>query len=149
MPSITLGQIVDAIETQLSTATGLVRSQSYSELTEGQNVLPTLQVYPQSGNTDASTANDRTTFKAAVRQYTYTIHADLYARQRSHIGEDMNKLVTMIDAIENRLTAEKDGDFGLAGMKSFKWSWERVNFVYGDPAINYYGARFTIQVWVY
>ena len=99
--SITLVQIVDAIESTLSAVSTLARSMSYDELTEGMNDYPTLQIYPEDGDQDPSGNTDRTTFGAGVRQTVFTIHADYYARQRSHIGEDMAALVDGIYAMQN------------------------------------------------
>ncbi|RPI52770.1 MAG: hypothetical protein EHM56_08005 [Chloroflexi bacterium] len=146
---VNLTDICDAIETTLAAATGLARSESYDELSEGMQDTPALQVYPESGSQDAATSTDRSTFRAGLQQEEAVIHADLYARQRSHIGEDMSSLVTMIDAMRAVLKAQKTGDaFGLAnkGIKACTWSWQRVTFTYGDPGVHYIGARFTIRL---
>lgn len=148
--AITIAQICDAIEETLGAATGITRSESYDELTEGIHDLPMLQVYPENGNQDAFTSTDRTTFRGGVRQTSLMIHADLYAQQRAHIGEDMKKLVDSIDAITDVFEAQDTKPyFGLDGIKAFRWRWERVTFVYGDPQSNYVGARFFIEVRVF
>jgi len=148
--AITIAQICDAIETALGAATGLARSESYDELTDGIHDLPMLQVYPESGNQDAFTSTDRTTFRGGVRQTGIMIHADLYAQQRAHIGEDMKALVDSIDAITNIFEAQDTKPyFDLEGIKAFRWRWERVTFVYGDPQLTYVGARFYIEVRVF
>lgn len=151
--SIMLAQICDAIETTLSAATTLTalagtHSQSYDELTEGVNDLPMLQVYPQSGSQDAAGRTDRTTFGGGNRQTEFVIHADYYARERSHIGEDMALLVNGIDAMQTIFEAQdKKPYFALAGIQSFRWTWDRVQFAYGNTA--YMGARFVITVRVF
>ena len=150
MATVTLGEIVDAIESTLSAVSTLARSQSYDELTEGMNDYPTLQVYPEDGDQDPSGNTDRTTFGAVVRQTVFTIHADYYARQRSHIGEDMDALVDGIDAMQNVFEQQNTKPyFGLTGIQAFHWSWRRVVFTYGDPQLSYMGARFTITVRVF
>lgn len=150
MTSITLAQILDAVEASLSTAPTLARSMSYDELTEGINDTPLLQVYPESGDQDPTDNTDRTTFKAGVRQTNILINCDYYAQQRKHIGEDMAALVDGIDAMTNIFEAQDAKPyFGLIGIKAFHWSWQRVVFNYGDPAINYVGARFTITIRVF
>ena len=148
--SITLHQIVDAVEATLSAAGGLVRSQTFDALTEGIGSadLPLLQVYPESLEfVDPSGSSDRMTFGGAVRQEVYVIHADVYCRQRSHIGEDMAALVKMIDAITDVLEAQDCPPFGLAGIKSWQWSWSRVQFEYAGA--QFVGARFVLHLRIY
>jgi hypothetical protein len=148
--AITIGQICDAIESTLGAATGITRSESYDELTDGIHDLPMLQVYPNSGNQDAFTRTDRSTFRGGVRQTDIMIHADLYAQQRAHIGEDMKKLVDVIDAVTNVFEAQDVKPyFGLDGIGAFRWRWERVTFAYGDPQLTYVGARFYIEVRIF
>ena len=148
--AITLGQILDAISNVLGAATGLAVNQHYDELTEGINDQPLLQVYPESGSQDLTGNVDRTTFQAMTRQTDLLINADLYARQRSHIGEDMNILVDMIDAMMTELEKQKTKPyFGLDGIKGYHWSWQRVTFNYGDALTPHIGARFTIWVRVF
>lgn len=150
MTSITLAQIIDAIEATLSTAPTLERSMSYDELTEGINDTPLLQVYPEAGDQDPTTNTDRTTFRAGVRQTSLTINCDYYAQQRKHIGEDMAVLVDGIDAMTTIFEAQDTKPyFGLDGIQAFHWGWQRVTFDYGDPAINYVGARFTLTIRVF
>jgi len=151
--SITLAQICDAIETTLGAATTLTatdgtHSQSYDELEEGIGDVPMLQVYPQSGSQDAAGRTDRTTFGGGNRQTEFVIHADYYARERSHIGEDMALLVNGIDAMQNVFEGQdKKPYFDLAGIQAFRWTWERVQFAYGGTS--YMGARFMITVRVF
>lgn len=147
MTSITLAQILDAVKATLSVAPTLARSMSYDELTEGINDTPLLQVYPESGDQDPTGNTDRTTFKAHVRQTNLTINCDYYAQQRKHIGEDMAALVDGIDAMTDIFEAQDTKPyFGLVGIQAFHWGWQRVIFNYGDPNINYVGARFTLTV---
>jgi hypothetical protein len=151
MGTITLTAINSAIEAALAAATGLTYSQDYNELTEGMQDIPTLQVYWFSGpKTDPTSGSAQTTFGAGVRQKSITFHADLYARQRSHIGEDMAALLPLVDAIHNVLESQQKPYFGLAGIKAIEsWDPRQVIFEYGDQQINYVGARFVIQVRVF
>ena len=147
---VAIADICNAVESTLSAAAGLARSQSYNELTEGMNDTPTLQVYPESGAQDIGTANDRTTFKAGVQQEEIVVNADVYVRQRSQIAEDMGALVTQLDAIRTVLKAQKEGDhFGLVGIRQFSWTWQRVIFEYGDPLLRYVGFRVIIRIRMY
>ncbi|MDD5517860.1 MAG: hypothetical protein PHV98_00730 [Candidatus Omnitrophica bacterium] len=147
---ITLAQMINAVETTLSAAASIKNSQSYNQLTEGMNDLPCLQVYPEAANQDAQYSTDRTTFKGGCRQTSVTIFADYFARQRSHLGEDMVQLVTGIDEITDIFEAQDTQPyFGLVGIKNFHWSWQRVVFTYADESIKYMGARFMIVLRVY
>jgi len=156
--TVTLHQIVDAIETTLGTATGLAVSETFDELTEGVHDRALLQVYPDSVVTvDANTRNDRTSLSRGVAITEFVIHADLYAQQRTSIGEDMAALVPLIDAITARLEAQQGSPlFGLTitsggktycPIKSFRWSWSRVVFEYAQS--QFMGARFIISVRVF
>ena len=150
--SVTLGEICDAIESTLAAAITVVRSESYDELTEGVHAadLPMLQVYPESGRQDAGGKTDRFAFQGGIRQTEFIIHADYYARQRAHIGQDMNALVNGIDALQDVFEAQdKKPYFGEDGIQAFSWSWTRVTFVYGDPQLPYVGARFVLVVRVF
>lgn len=150
LADISIAQICDAIEQTLDDAVGIERSQSYDEVRETPQSgdTPLLQVYPQSGTCDPSGGADRTSFQAAVRQRHYVIHVDLYARQRSHIRDDMKKATEMIEAIEDILEAQDTGSaFGLTGIKGYNWRWERVIFETGN--ISFMGARFFIMVKVW
>jgi hypothetical protein len=148
--NISLAQVLDAVTNTLKVAPILERAMSYNELTEGMNDLPALEVYPQSGDQDTATATDRTTFQAKVRQTGLAIAVDYYAQQRKHIGEDMAKLVDGIDQLLNIFEQQNTSPFfGLPGIKNFRFRWERVTFEYGDPAINYVGARFTLEVRIF
>lgn len=153
----TLAQVIDAVETVLSAAPSLARSESYDELTEGIEDLPMLMVYPESNATDSTGQTDRTSFGGRggaedkpTRVKNYVIMADLYAAQRAVLGQDMSQLVETVNELEIIL---EDQDvkpyFGLADIKSFNWSWNRVTLVYTDPEIKYVGARFVIGLKIY
>jgi hypothetical protein len=145
--SITLAQICDAIESALDDATTITRSQSFDELTEGIGSAdtPLLQVYPEAcGPVSLGSETDKLTLGGSPphRREQYTIHADYYARQRSHIAEDMEALVDGIDAMTDVLEDQGCPPFDLDGISSFQWSWRRVVFPYAGA--EYMGARFTI-----
>jgi len=152
--TVTVHQLCDAIETTLSTATGLQVHQTFDEITEGVHDRALLQVYPQScTGVDSVNRNDRTTFNRGVAQTEFVFHADVYAQQRAHIGEDMAALIPLIDAITVRLEAQQNTPLfgltvsGVAPIKSFRWSWERVLFEYAEA--KHMGVRFTITVRVF
>lgn len=143
--SYNLGDIVDGIESTLSAAPSLIRTESYNELTEGIHDYPMLQVYPEA---NIGTSRDSETHKLTLQtKHTikeYTIHADLYAHVRGNIGEDMERLVDAIDDIEDILDAQQCDPFGVESIISFRWSWNRVVFTYGG--FDYVGARFLLTV---
>jgi hypothetical protein len=149
--SVTIAQICDAIDSTLGAtlvASGdLVRSDSYDELREGMNDENILQIYPEE-ETPVSTgsATQKLTFSdAPYVDEEIVINADYYARQRSHIGEDMGQLVSGIDAIRANLKGQNcPNPFGLTGIANFQWSWTRVVFDYGGPELKYMGARFRL-----
>jgi hypothetical protein len=148
---VTIVQVNSAIETTLATATGLTFTQDYDELTEGMADTPNLQVYFVEEITDPTSTSAQTTFGAGVRQVEWTFHADLYARQRSHIGEDMGALLPLVDAIRDTLEAQTGPTyFGQAGIKAIKqWTARQVVFRYGEPDLPYIGTRFIIKVRVF
>lgn len=146
---ITTAQINTAILTTLSAAAALVRSQDYDELTEGMQDTPALQVYFETHEGDSvNTTTHQSTFGGGVQQVTMTFHADVYANQRSNIGEDMSRLYTVVDQIIDILQAQKHKPyFGLAGIQAFHWSAQRVVFAYGQ--VDYVGTRFVITVRIF
>lgn len=148
--AITIAQMCDAIENTLGAATGIVRGQSYDELTEGIQDMPLLQVYPEMLHGNAVGETDRSTFRAGVRQTEIVILGDLYARQRSHMGEDMKAMVDSVDAIVTVIEAQDTKPyFALVGIKAFSWRGERVTFIYGDNQQPYVGMRFYFTLRVF
>lgn len=150
MAVYTLDELVDGIKDILSVASALTfaeggRSQTYDELTEGMQQTPTLQVYPEenlgtdfTGNTSKATLSGKHSFKE------YIIIADYYANQRTDIGQDMGRLVTGINQLEDILDTQGCPPFGLDFITSFRWSWKRVIFDYAGA--DFVGARFRLTV---
>jgi len=154
MATVTIGQICNAVATTLSATIGLVRTQSYNQLTEGMNDLPTLQVYPDSWETSMGSDTDRIAFVdplTGIPGHRYTevvLFLDLYARQRSQLDEDWGAAINMADALDNQLNLEGAcPHFGLAGIRTFRWFAQRVIFTYAE--INYAGFRFTLTIRIF
>ena len=148
--AITLSEICDGLEGVLSAAIGVQSSTSYDELTEGVPAMdcPRIEVYPDAGVCDPSGNTDRFTFSACTQMTVVTIFADLYARQRSQLGEDMKATIEMIDSIIDVLqTQEKPPFFGLKGIKAFSWRWKRSTFRRAEA--RFVGARFTLSCKVF
>lgn len=154
MTSIKVAEIITGIKTTLSAAiiTGdTIVAEEPDDFTEGIVDSAVLQVYPFAGDTDPAGNNDRRSFQAAVRLTEVVVHADYYARQRSNLDEDMVAVVNGMDGIIDKLEEQTTVLFGLdkAKVKAFKWHWEHVTFVYGDPEVKYAGVRFVITVTVF
>ena len=160
MATVTIGAICDGVASTLSATAGLNRTQSYDQMTEGMNTLPTLQVYPESWETSSGSDTDRISFVDAAtgipghRHTTVTLHLDLIVRQRSQLGEDWGEAVDMADALDNQLNLEGDcPHFGVAGIRAFRWTSQRVLFEYGQDSqgrpLLYTGFRFILTVEVH
>jgi len=147
MPSI--GEITTAVHDSIALVGALNSVQNYNELTEGMNTLPGAQIYPESGDCDAATETDRTTFVDAatgvpgVRQAEVMVRVDVYARQRSQLAEDWDTAVDLLDAVYDQLETQGDCPlFGLTGIRSYRFTWQRVVFEYATIA--YTGFRFEL-----
>jgi len=143
--TVTYAEMCDAIRDTLAAAPSVRRAQGYDELTEGMQDQPAFQVYPEGCDPVSVESQTQTfTMQAGVIQETHIIYVDYYARQRSHIGEDMAALVEGIDEIIPILEAQMCSPFGLDGIKNFQWSWGRAVFDYGN--VKYMGARFELRL---
>lgn len=150
--AITLHQMLDAVENTLDDTVGLVRSFQFDQLPEGVNSgdCPLLLVHPRSLDLvdSLSGATDRLTFGGGtgVRQEMYTIFADFYCQQRSHLGQNMAAVVAIIDAATNVLESNTYACpfFNLEGIKNFQWGWEVMLFSYAEA--QYLGVRFTLKL---
>lgn len=150
--AITIGEICDAIESTVSAAAGVTRSQSYDELTEGLPAgdLPTLQVYWQAlSPMDPEGQTDRYAYQGAVRMKRLIFHIDGYAAQRSHLAQDNKAVVDLADAILDVLEEQDTKPyFGLAGIKAWQLeSATRGAYPYAQAL--YLGVKFVLVVWVY
>lgn len=150
--AVKVSELCDGIAETLAVAAGIESWTKYNKVTEGIAVLdcPRLEVHPDRGTTDPSGNTDRTTFGAGVQQTAVVILADLYARRRSQLSDDLKVTVDMIDAISDELESqERPPFFGLAynDVKAFSWSWRRLTFIRAKAL--YMGARFTITCRVF
>ncbi len=146
--TITIVEINTAIKDELAAATGLTFTQDFDELTEGMADTPTLQVYWSATGTDPTSGTSQSSFRGVQRQTRMTFWADLYARQRSDIGEDMAALLPLIDAIQTKLEEQRTSRFGLEGIRAIEgWTGRLLVFDYADA--KYVGARFEIILRVF
>jgi len=151
MAVYTIADLILAIATTLGAAPSLTRTQyagvtaAISRLTEGAEDIPLLQVYPEANTTtDWTGQTDRISLNGKHSIKEYTIHADLLARQRSQMDEDMAQLVTSIDEFEAILDTQAYPLFGRIYVTSYQWSWHRVVFRYAN--VDYMGARFVLVI---
>jgi hypothetical protein len=153
---VTYLQVGEALKDTFAAHASLTHVLDADELRENIDE-PTLQIYPESGAVDVATGTDRTTFGTAThtprRQAEQVWHLDLYACQRRHIGQDFGKLLPLMDAVEEILSAQDDKPFfglldgdGLNAIQAFSWQWQRVAFIYGDAGTPYAGARYTLTL---
>jgi hypothetical protein len=149
-PVVSVYDLVDAIRNTLQFAPGVQEAQANDTLAESV-YAPMLQVYPDSGSASAGGATDRKTFGANRLQVEdLIINVDVYARQRSHIGEDMAASTRLADAVRGVLHQQLTPPFfGHEHIRSFRWRWQRVTFEYGDPQLRYAGIQFVLTVQVY
>jgi hypothetical protein len=154
MAIVTIGAICDAVADTLSTTAGIERTQSYDELTEGMNTWPTLQVYPDNWEVSFESETDRLSFVDAVtgipghRQTHITLILDLVVRPRSQLAEDWRAAVDLASALHDKLDEEGAcPHFGLDGIRSFRWSAQRVLYPYAQ--MRYVGFRFTLELRIF
>jgi hypothetical protein len=90
--------------------------------------LPMAQVYPEGSSTDESGGNnDRNTFRGIGRVTVFRVVIDVACRTRSHIGEDIESVISMADEIQDKLEEQRTKPiFGLDGIQGIDWRWERV-----------------------
>lgn len=145
---ITTAQINTAIKTTLGAAAGLTRSQDYNELTEGMADTPTLQVYFESWEAVEATT-ERSTMRGGVEQVDVIFHADVLGAARGpDLGEEMGRLLPVVDQIIDILQAQKIKPyFGLAGIKAMHWSANRVLIDYNGEL--FVACRFIITIRVF
>jgi hypothetical protein len=140
----TIRALNSAIARALASARGIARVQDADQLTEGIPDLPLIQVV-WTGMESLPADSDRLTFGAGVRPVELTYTVDVYARQRSHIGEDTTAAIAAADAVHQALEyAAHAPCFGLEGARALRWRAERTVFQFG--AAVYAGARFTLTV---
>lgn len=152
--AVTIVQLNDAIATTLDLVTEIAQVQDLDELREGMNTRAVVQVYPETVDFVATNATDRITMGSVaqkpIRQKEFVFHVDVYARQRSHLGQDLAKVFAIVDPIITKLEAQDAKPyFGNQYIQAWHVSGERVSFKYGDAEVSYAGYRFVITLTVY
>jgi hypothetical protein len=145
MTTVTIYDISEAIENTFTAAGVFAKVQANEALQDGMQDFVTVQIYPDEISGETKTRTDRQTMGAKARHTELVIFVDVYARQRSHIGQDMKAVTQAADLVISVLQGQDaTPPFGLAGLKTFHWRANRVLFEYGDPQIKYVGLRFTL-----
>jgi hypothetical protein len=139
---------------ELVTSGDVERVQNYDELTEGMNTTPTIQVYPESWEVDASSDTDRTTFTDSgtgvpgLRQTEMVIRLDVYVRRRSQLNEDWGDAADLASEIHDKLDEQGSCPlFDQVGIRSFHWTCTRVVFDYAGTL--YTGWRFELTLRIF
>lgn len=156
MTAITKAQVNDGIAAGLAAipqfAPGAGVVQSYAAMMEGISETPTIQVYFDNIIGDSAGNNDRATFGggggAVVRRRVWVFHIDVYTVERNQIGQDMARVYPASELVEDYLDRQiQEPYFGVAGIKSLKWTGQRVTFVYASS--KFAGIRYVLTVEVY
>ena len=150
---LSVKSICDAIQSAMNdlvVSGDLVAVQNFDELTEGMNDENVLQIYPESGGpvSGESATHKFTLGPDPVIIEDMVIHLDYYARQRSHLGEDMAQLVAGLDVIRAKIKEECTACsiFGI-NVKNFQWEWNRFVITYAEA--DYVGVRFILRIRIF
>lgn len=148
--NITYAAIGTGVAAAMKAVPSIKRAMSPDKLTESIPDVALAQVYPETGETSKGSTNDRLTMRGGIRINESVWNIDVYARVRSHIGEDMAKVITLMDDVTLMLEAQNTQPyFGLQGIKAFAWRWQRTTFAYGDPEVKYAGIRFILTFTIF
>jgi len=146
--TISVAAVLDAVEGTLGAAPSLRASCSYDELREGFESIdcPLLMIHPAGGDCRPPGATQQQTFGGGVQLTVLEVIADLYARERSIMKEDMQVTVEMIDELITILQDQRRPPFfGITpanAIKAYTWNWRRITFITAGK--KYMGARFRI-----
>jgi hypothetical protein len=150
---ITIGQICDAIAAVVATSPGIQDVQSYNQITEGMQDNMVAQVYPESAEVSWQSDTDTITFCGGVQAMNMIVRVDLIGDERAHVGQNWGDVIDVASALHDTLAAEgncTDGrcpHFGLNGIQSFRFTWQRVLFTYATAL--HVGVRFELEIRVF
>jgi hypothetical protein len=150
--SVTYYDLVHAVGNTFKAIPSIKQVQVLEDIEEGVGDTPLLKVYYGDSETDAVGDTDRTSFDASIRQTVITVKVEGYARQRSHIGEDLRAQLDLIDRLDARLCEQvKQPYFGLPVIQVFHWKFERVTYRIGEgaTAVLFAGCDLEIRLFVY
>lgn len=155
MANVTKADVNNGIAADLAAISGFSPpdgvTQSFDQMKEGISDTPTIQVYWDHAEGDSAGNNDRATFGgggAVVRRRVWVFHIDLYAVERNQIGQDMARVYPASELVDDFLDSQiQEPYFGVAGIKTLKWTSQRVTFVYASS--KYAGIRYVLTVEIY
>ena len=149
--ALTLMDLCDGIASTLSTATGILTTKSFDEITTAipADQCPRIQAYLDAiRNSPQSNQTQQVSFQGGVQSLDLPVFVDLYARKRSYIWLDMKAMIESADALTDVIQAQLTKPyFGTQEIQNFSWSFQRGVMQYGKSL--YMGGRFTITVRIF
>ncbi len=152
MGRITTRQMTDAVKKVVEGVPRFKQVQANESLAETISEVPLVQIYlerreNQIGNTDRTGfgGSRKLSNESPIRVKRTTIFVDVYARQRSNIGDDVAAVQDLADEVDEAFEQlDNKPYFGLEGIGAFKYRLERVTFDYNN--VKYAGLRFTLEL---
>lgn len=144
---VPISSITGAVAALLATSPKIAQAMAGIDLKETIPENGVVQVYFETKNLGEGT--DRISFGGSntkpIRKNIITINIDVYARQRSNIGQDMAALEELIDVVDDLMeTQDATPAFGVQGIKSFTYQANRVTFEYNK--VDYVGVRYVLTL---
>ena len=144
--TLTLAQICDGIDVIVAEVSGVLRSESYDELSNAPQDDYVVQVYP------VSWASQPITFRGGMNDASPVIRVDLIGRQRRELGADMGGLIAVADEMNTALIVQQMADppFAVSGLKKgWTWTAEYVVFDFGmvgTQPVQRVGVRYVLTL---
>lgn len=155
--SVTIAELITAIKDTLSVAEDLVAAFGHTELPEGITDPATMVVYWQDSEwVSIAGTSDRITFGGGrgdgtpvpTRESVLNFHVDIFAVQRSFLGENMEDVITLTDQVWDIFDAQNSRPyFGNDSIKAFRWKAQRWDEDYDNRL--YMGSRFLIELEIF
>lgn len=157
MGNVTRSELITAIKDTLAVAEDIQVAFGHTELPESITDPATMMVYWTDDEwTSISGTSDRLTFGGGkgdntpvpTRETVQNFHVDIFAVQRSFLGENMEDVINLTDQVDEILCGIISPPyFGHAAIKSFRWRAQRWDENYDNHL--YMGSRFRIEVEVF
>lgn len=146
--SVTINELTTAVRDTLGAAASIVQAQAGRDISESVPDTPMMQVYLQRFQLSANSQTGTTTFRGGKRHKLYALNVDVYVHPRSTLGDEMEKLETVLDELITILEAQDTKPyFGLDAIDAFKVNdIERV--VIENATFQYSGYRIPIDLHV-
>lgn len=145
-----ISKIIENITQFLSSIESVKRVQGGASLSEAIAETPTIQVYFDKFLQSDNSSVDRISFgkgSNVIRTPKCTVIIDIYARQRSHIGKDLEVCYNILDDVIEKLKLQVSSPyFNTEGITGYKYEAERAVFQYGNTM--YTGVRITLDLFL-